>query len=116
MKATLPKAVRGCSLPGFIRINSRQLATLFRDPDFRFTGFIVGNNVSPFHFFGGWHLACRLDGLNREDFDRSINSFLFYLDPELGTRAVIFVRPSAIRRASNPAFVPTLPLLAGGTQ
>jgi len=111
MPTTLPKAARGASFKGYLRITQAQLARLFRNPAFRFTGFIVGNKVSPAHYFGGWHLACRREGLDSEDMRISTNAFLFYLDAELGNRAVIFVRRSAIRRAQDPVFVPSTPLL-----
>ena len=107
----LPKPARGCSHKGHIRINSRQLAKLFTNPHFRFTGFIVGNKVAPFHYFGGWHLACTLDGKSKEEMQSAINSFCFYLDPELGNNAAIFVRPSAIRRGNDPVFPVTTPVL-----
>jgi hypothetical protein len=98
MKQThyVPKPVRGCSCKGHIRINRRQLARLFQNPDWRFSGFIVGNNVNPFHFFGGWYLACRLENKTSEEMTKAINSFCFYLDAELGSDAAIFVAKSAI--------------------
>lgn len=111
MKTKLPKPIRGCSYKGHIRINRTQLAKLFRDPAFRFTGFIVGNKVAPFHYFGGWYLAHRIEGRNAEEMESTINGFCFYLDPELGNSAAIFVRPSAIRRAADPVFPPMLPAL-----
>ena len=108
---TLPKNSRGCTFKGFLRINSAQLAKLFTNPAFRFTGFIVGNKVAPFHYFGGWHLACKLDGKSKEEMREAISSFLFYLDPELGNNAALFVRPSALRRAADPIFTPAAPVL-----
>jgi hypothetical protein len=108
---TLPKNARGCTVAGFIRINRSTLARLFRSPAFRFTGFIVGNKVAPFHYFAGWHLACTLEGETEQEMQKAINGFLFYLDQELGNNCAIFVRPSAIRRAADPVIVPSLPLL-----
>lgn len=97
-----PKAVRGISYPGFTRINKTQLARLFADdPNFRFSGFLVGNNVNASHFFRGWHLACTLEDKTHEEMKESLNSFAHYLDAELGSAAAIFlehVKP--ISRAS----------------
>ncbi len=92
MKPYTPKASRGLSFPGHIRINRRQLARLYASrPGFLFSGFIVGNNVNTFHFFGGWHLACTLEKKTAEEMEQSLNSFAFYLDPELGNRPAVFL-------------------------
>ena len=57
-----------------------------------FKGFIVGNKVNTFHFFGGWHLACRLEKETLEEMQSSLNEFSFYLDPELGSHPAIFLK------------------------
>lgn len=88
-----PKAVRGISYPGFTRINKTQLARLFADdPAFRFSGFIVGNNVNTFHFFNGWYLACTLGNKTQEEMKDSLTQFQWYLDAELGNAAAIFLK------------------------
>ncbi len=91
-----PRAIRGISYPGHVRISRRQLARLFQEPGFSFSGFIVGNNVNTFHFFGGWHLAHRIENRNAEDMEKTLNGFEFHLDRELGNRAAIFLAKSAI--------------------
>ena len=91
-----PKPIRGLSYPKHIRISRRQLARLFQNPGFTFSGFIVGNNVNTFHFFGGWHLAHRIENRNAADMEETLNGFESYLDRELGNRAAIFLAKSAL--------------------
>lgn len=90
-KQYIPTAVRGVSYQGHIRINRSQLAKLFRNPDFTFHGFIVGNKVNTFHFFGGWHLACTLTNKTEQEMKEALNGFEYYLDAELGSQAAIFL-------------------------
>ena len=71
-------------------------AWLFQNPDFTFSGFIVGNNVNTFHFFDGWHLACRMENRTAEEMETSLSGFESYLDRELGNRAAIFLANSAL--------------------
>lgn len=59
----------------------------------KFRGFLVGNKVNSFHFFGGWYLAARIEKDTLADFECSYNSFNFYLEPELGNRVAIYVFP-----------------------
>lgn len=59
---------------------------------------MVGNKVSPYHFFSGWKLAYEVepDRLKAEGvditFNKILNNFAFYLEPELGTRVAFFMR------------------------
>jgi hypothetical protein len=62
------------------------------DEGYLFTGFIVGNKVHAYHFFGGWCLAHACNGLDKGKMDITINSFLFYLDPELGNNVSIYLK------------------------
>ncbi len=92
-----PKPARGVSCKGYIRVTRSQLAKVFTSrPGWTFDGFIVGNNVNPFHFFGGWHLACPLTGKTADEMAGSLSQFEFYLDRELGNRAAIFIRKSSL--------------------
>lgn len=50
-------------------------------------GYIAGNNVNSFHYFSGWCLACPIEVKSLEELEQNLNSFLFYLDPELGRYA-----------------------------
>lgn len=111
MKNTLPKTIKGVQFKGHIRISKSQLAKLFLNPLFRFNGFIVGNKVNSFHFFGGWHLACKLSGKTSEEMKESINGFLFYLDSELGNNAAIFLDRKAARCSFDPVFVASAPMM-----
>lgn len=86
-----PKAIRGQRYPGYTKVSVRQVRRML-DEGQTFDGFLVGNNVNSFHFFGGWHLAFRIEVQSRAEFDRSLNAFLFYLEPELGNRAAIFLK------------------------
>ena len=88
----VPRPVRGVSYPGYIRINRAQLKKLFSQEGFLFSGFLVGNKVNSFHFFKGWSLACALEGKNKEEMESALNSFCFYLEPELGSAAAIFLK------------------------
>lgn len=89
-KTYVPKTLRGVQCPGHIRVNISQLKKWFAQGN-SFKGFLVGNNVNSFHFFGGWHLAYTLEAANLEEFTKQLNSFHFYLDPELGNQAAIFL-------------------------
>lgn len=92
MKNYFPKAVRGISYSGYIRINRAQLNKLFENKEFKFNGFIVGNKVNSFHFFGGWHLAWTLNDRSKEEMKEAIQGFERHLDRELGTQAAIFLK------------------------
>ncbi len=112
MKTYTPKAVRGIKFPGHIRINRTQLAKLFSTPGWTFSGFIVGNKVNPFHFFGGWHLACVIEHYSEKEMGETINSFLWYLESELGNDCAIYLKKTrTFRKVAIPqvcTFVPTL--------
>jgi len=70
---------------------------------------IVGSNVSPFHFFGGWNLAQRMPKLERAEldmpessisrFDRIVNYFNSHLEPELGRHPAFFVNKYELAEA-----------------
>jgi hypothetical protein len=67
---------------------------LNKDKTLRF--FLVGCDVRPFHFFGGWGLACGPDTLSdiesREGtLDLLYNNINHYLDRELGRYPVFYV-------------------------
>ncbi len=89
--AYTPKPSRGQTFPGYIKITAAQVKKLFETGQ-TFEGFIVGNKVSAAHFFKGWHLACTLSSPTAEEFQSSLNSFLYYLDSELGTCAAIYLK------------------------
>lgn len=112
MKTYTPKAVRGIKFPGHIRINRAQLKKLFSQPAWTFSGFIVGNNVSSFHFFGGWHLAHKIEKRNEKDMDETINGLLFSLEPELGRDCAIYLKKTpSFRKCAfvhQMAMLPTL--------
>lgn len=86
-----PRPISGQTFPGYVKINKLQVKK-FLEHGGKFTGFIVGNKVNSFHFFGGWTLAYSIECKTMEEFERSLNSFLFYLDPELGDRAAIYLK------------------------
>jgi hypothetical protein len=48
--------------------------------------------------FGGWQLASRVSKEESQTkFDALVNSFEFYLEPELGRRAAFFTDTTALR-------------------
>ncbi len=92
--AYAPKPIRGQSFQGYTKVSLAQIRKLYASGQ-AFKGFIVGNKVAAFHFFGGWHLACTLSDeatATFESFETVLNSFHFYLDPELGTRAAFYLK------------------------
>ena len=106
-KSYYPKAIAGQSYHGHIKISAAQLnALFFHYPEFLFSGFIVGNKVSRFHFFEGWHLACQLEKKTHEEMIQSVNSFEFYLEPELGNRVAIYVSKEALSICIPSASIP----------
>ncbi len=56
-----------------------------------FNGFLVGNKVNSFHWFGGWRLAHEVKCDTLETFEEHKNACEFYLEPELGSRIAIYV-------------------------
>lgn len=89
-----PKAIAGQSFLGYTKISKAQVAKLYATGQ-RFSGFIVGNKVASFHFFGGWHLACTLSEEateSLESFNKSVNEFCFYLDAELGSGPAFYLK------------------------
>lgn len=71
------------------KLSIAQVRALFKKGE-KFKGFIVGNKVNSFHFFGGWHLASKVRADTLEEFINHKNAFEFYLEPELGNRAAIY--------------------------
>ena len=54
---------------------------------------LCGNNINAFHVFGGWHLGCTVSkDTHAQCFDDIVNSFLSYLDKELGSYVVFYVK------------------------
>lgn len=90
-KPYFPKPVRGLAYPGYVKISKAQALKLLASGQ-SVNGFLVGNNVNPFHFFDGWRLACEVFCSNAKDFEGGWNSFHVYLDPELGRGAALYIR------------------------
>jgi hypothetical protein len=90
-KPYFPKAIRGQAYPGYIKVSRAQVERLLNSGQ-SVRGFMVGNNVNTFHFFGGWHLAHTFEESNLADFQSRCNSFHFYLELELGRRAAFYIR------------------------
>ena len=44
----------------------------------KFTGFMVGNKVSPNHFFRGWNLARKVELNSEDELERRINAWKYY--------------------------------------
>lgn len=72
------------------KITITQVRSMFKKGE-KFKGFIVGNKVNSFHFFGGWHLASSFEAATLDEFVEHKNAFEFYLEPELGNRAAIYL-------------------------
>jgi hypothetical protein len=55
---------------------------------------LVGNRVSPHHFFSGWKLAfeTKTDQVLDQSFESLCNNFYFYLEPELGSGIAFYIR------------------------
>lgn len=58
--------------------------------DGQWTGFIVGNRVHPFHFFGGWGLAYEITFRSLEELEDNVAEMLFFMDTELGNRVAFY--------------------------
>ena len=56
---------------------------------------LVGSKVNSHHFFGGWHLAMRMDSQRileeGYDFDRYVNNWSYYNDNNETGKAAFFV-------------------------
>jgi hypothetical protein len=63
---------------------------------------LCGNNVHAYHVFNGWYLGhtmrrCSMtEHYPSEEFAANVASFLSYLEKELGTYVVYYVKASAI--------------------
>ncbi len=91
MKNYFPKPIKGLAYAGHVKISHAQVIKYLQLGN-KFEGFLVGNKVNSFHFFGGWYLACRVTSDNLDEFNKSFNSFNFYLEPELGNRPAIYLK------------------------
>lgn len=80
---------------GYVAV-TRKLAQVLYDEGYPLT--ICGNNVNTFHVFGGWHLGYTLkkDRHNDNTFDDILNSWKHYLERELGTYPVFYVKQEII--------------------
>lgn len=87
----IPKPIRGQKYDGYIKVSLSQVRTIFKHKQV-FNGFLVGNKVNSHHFHNGWHLACDIRKYNIEEFEQTLNSFLFYLNSELGSGAAIYLK------------------------
>lgn len=58
--------------------------------DGQWTGFIVGNHVNPFHFFGGWRLAYEVVFQSLQELEDNVADMLYYMDTELGNRVAFY--------------------------
>lgn len=72
------------------KITITQVRALFKRGE-KFKGFIVGNKVNSFHFFGGWHFVSEVCVDILEEFIKYRNVFEFYFELELGNRVVIYL-------------------------
>lgn len=86
-----PKPIAGQTVKGYTKVNIAQIRKLYASGQ-TFNGFMVGNKVSSFHFFGGWTLACTVHPETIEEFERQHNEFCFYMDPELGSGAAFYLK------------------------
>ena len=60
---------------------------------------LAGNNINAYHIFGGWHLGYTVNKKEVEEkttadhsFQDICNNFLMYLEDELGTYPVFYVK------------------------
>lgn len=108
-KKYFPKAIRGQRFPGHVKVSRAQVKRLFANGQ-TFSGFIVGCNVSSFHFFGGWHLAFPISKDNLTAFEQTLNEWTWYnANPETGnTPAIYWKKPSRVS-----VMPPAAPLLIG---
>jgi len=86
-----PRACRGQVVKGYTKITIKQLRKYMEFGN-KFDGFLVGNFVAAYHFHNGWHLACNVECDTLHEFETIRNSFLFYLEPELGNLACIYLK------------------------
>lgn len=55
---------------------------------------VAGNNVNSYHVFNGWVLSFVLRA--GQPFETQIDSFMFYLEPELGKYPVFYVKADVL--------------------
>lgn len=66
---------------------------------------LCGNNVNMYHVFHNWCLGCTIDKQTTEErtaleytWQDHINSFMFYLEPELGRYIVFYVKVQDLQK------------------
>lgn len=92
-----PKAInkRRIAPPGYIAVN-KNLAEHLYNKGRNIT--LCGNNVSSYHVFSGWCLGYTVNSCDgKVKFQNHVNDFLSYLDKELGTYAVFYVKESDVK-------------------
>ena len=90
---------------GYVAV-TRPLAKTLYEQGYAVT--LCGNNVNSFHVFDGWHLGYATQKDNRHEapedrptFDSIVGSFVSYLDKELGTYAVYYVKREDYRASQG---------------
>lgn len=108
-KKYFPKAIRGQRFPGHVKVSRAQVKKLFSSGQ-TFSGFIVGNKVHAFHFFGGWHLAFPISKDSLADFEQTLSAWHYYnACVELGKSPAIYWK----KPYRNSVMPPAAPLLIG---
>jgi hypothetical protein len=102
----IPKPIRGQVVKGHIKVSKSQVKRWFQAGQ-TFSGFIVGNKVNSFHFFGGWHLAFQLEKSTWTEFERTLNEWAWYnANSETGNIPAIYLKrprdPNYIMSAAIP--------------
>ena len=80
---------------GYVAV-TRKLAEVLYNESYPVT--VCANNVNSFHVFDGWGLGCTFQNEKHDNnrFNVLLNSFMFYLEKELGTYPVFYVRQEVI--------------------
>lgn len=110
MKPYTPKPIRGQSYAGYTKVSVAQVKKLFATNQ-SFVGFIVGNKVHSFHFFGGWGLAFPIKKQSFQEFEDTLQRWAWYnANSETGNTPAIFLK----NRQRVAGVIPqSLPLLIG---
>lgn len=105
-----PKPIRGQSIKGYTKVSQAQVKKLFADGQ-SFNGFIVGNKVAAFHFFGGWHLIFPIEKNNWADFLEAVVQWAWYnANSKTGLTPAIYLKN---RKRVVGVIPPSVPLLIG---
>ena len=80
--------MQGTTIKGYKRVNLRTARKAYDEGKMVV---IYPSNVNDCHIFDGWHLGCEICNKGGDSFDAVLNSFLFYMDKELGTYAKFLV-------------------------